>query len=512
MWQAEQTSLNAVVKKAINIDRSFSLLFKARADARDTRPLQFRGRILQPPAVLDDGIWRESQLLKGYTELAEQLAAGDMLTVEDVDPEALPESTDEAKVLVKGGKKWEQIGPDAATKVLGGLLTGIDLPARSCFIVIDLFPGVGNFFDAFVDLRKALNHPMVYVGTSDDLGRLEWLQQTKSQNLAQLWSAGALSVPGFNPELDGAPNNDLLHTFPPRPTLNVLTFGADDDDGNPRGLRVPEAITKQWLNHDTFGDDFRTFLDEFYETYGAQDDPIEENQVTGTGTTGKRPGDPVTVTRGSGKKPKVDNDYIVITEEVGGGATLMEVPIVSVKVRGAGELKLTVKMQNKLHISNSTEQEAHLIPGTLLAGFGKGKWQVKSGDYDENKQLLYTLQDGHAEKVVFNGKLMTLLEVVNQRRATSPATATVNYHEMKPLADGPPGYSVITASYRYATIHNFLLEILDSTIANITRHLFFTNFNVSRTSSHVWSMTVTSSFVSSSFFVGISSSRQEHAT
>ncbi len=49
VWQAEQASLNTVVKKAVRVERPFSLLVKARVDARDTRPLQFRGRILEPP-------------------------------------------------------------------------------------------------------------------------------------------------------------------------------------------------------------------------------------------------------------------------------------------------------------------------------------------------------------------------------------------------------------------------------------------------------------------------------
>jgi hypothetical protein len=149
LWMQEQQLQKLLASKNINWDKGFSLLFKERLDARDLRPLTYPGRLVHASHVKDsEWFWRTSKLAReGRTELASQLMSRDMVSVEDLDPTSLPASVDTTGAVVQGARKFEQIGGDAADKLMTALFEGATIDSRSALIVVDLNVGVGNMFD-----------------------------------------------------------------------------------------------------------------------------------------------------------------------------------------------------------------------------------------------------------------------------------------------------------------------------------------------------------------------------
>ena len=107
--------------------------------------------------------------------------------------------------------------------------------------------------------------------------------------------------------------------------------------------------------------------------------------------------------------------------------------------------------QNKVYIANPTSDTVACPFGCLVAGFGKGKWEVdnektdgQAGDGEENLHVPYNLKD-HAEFVIMYSKMTTLLDVVNIRRESVP-DVKIAYHDIEPEAAGPPGAFKLTCT------------------------------------------------------------------
>jgi hypothetical protein len=207
---------------------------------------------------------------------------------------------DTAVVTVQGAKRFEQIGSDAADKLLDGIVTGSEVTkmGRSACIVVDLHIGVGNIFDAFVTRRRNSSVPVFYIGAGEDTTTLEWLRKTKRDELADLFGDDKLIVPGHvkapkapwdlfrrsrpheirgdpespfslavtSPRLFSArteePPTSLLESAPPKPTLNLLVI---EDN---QTLKVPETVIKQWYHDSRFGSRFKEWLDGFTKEFG----------------------------------------------------------------------------------------------------------------------------------------------------------------------------------------------------------------------------------------------------
>ena len=115
VWAAEKHAMSLLTDKSVLLERSWSLLFSEQHDKRDSRPLQYRGRIMEPPtASPTQSWWRTSKIFRGYTDTAQQMAARDMVFPEDVMHDALPQSVDDSVVTVQGAATFQQIGTDAA--------------------------------------------------------------------------------------------------------------------------------------------------------------------------------------------------------------------------------------------------------------------------------------------------------------------------------------------------------------------------------------------------------------
>ena len=212
---------------------------------------------------------------------------------------------DSTSSTVQGAKKFEQIGGDAADKVLESLTTGAELGkgGRNAFIIVDLHIGVGNFFDGFLARRRASTVPLFYIAAGEDTTTLEWLHKTKLNEIADLFGEDKLVIPGhvkaakdtllnarvslflvafaalwllfalssaaINLNARAAcceePPTTLLETAPTKPKLNMLVISEDDQ------LKLPDAVVKQWYHDIQFGHRFKNFVDRFSEEFPAKE-------------------------------------------------------------------------------------------------------------------------------------------------------------------------------------------------------------------------------------------------
>ena len=100
------------------------------APPTEVRPLAYRGRIAEPIGQIQEPVWKNSKLFLGYTDMAEQLPSRDMVTVQDISADALPETTDDANITIQGAQKFQQVGPDAMTKLFSALFDGAALQPK----------------------------------------------------------------------------------------------------------------------------------------------------------------------------------------------------------------------------------------------------------------------------------------------------------------------------------------------------------------------------------------------
>lgn len=143
LWLLDHQTQKTMVQQGLNVDKTFGVVFEKKAgpknthnphhpstitryqvDLRDDRPLLYNGRFLYPSHVKQhENAWANSSLVTtGRTDSASQLATKDMLSVEDLSPEALPITTSDRQT--RGGQRFQQLGSDACTKLLSALVEG----------------------------------------------------------------------------------------------------------------------------------------------------------------------------------------------------------------------------------------------------------------------------------------------------------------------------------------------------------------------------------------------------
>jgi hypothetical protein len=279
LWLLDHQCQKTLAQRACHVDRGFGLAFKDKADARDRRPLLYRGRFVMAGHMKEhETMWKQSELFSDcITKPASLLPTRDMRTVEDLDPSALPSTYDDSsgKNNVQVATKYMQIGEDAADKIIGGMLQNMEFAERSAVLLLDLSPDVGDFCNAFITNKAKYTFPMFYFAACKDEVRLEWFEKTMQEHLVRLFGEGKLNVPGFTPKPKDPPTS-LLETAPPKPTLNLMTW-LPDHDGKPnfpRGVAIPPAMVDRWYQHVQFGEEFRKFYDDVVELCGSPDHAV----------------------------------------------------------------------------------------------------------------------------------------------------------------------------------------------------------------------------------------------
>ena len=80
------------------------------------------------------------------------------------------------------------------------------------------------------------------------------------------------------------------------------------------------------------------------------------------------------------RQKAVDSTHMVPSER--GCVPLTEFPLASAR---SGNGKLAIFSQNKMHLVNTSEEEPLVVNrGTLLAGFGRGKWEQATDETDSS--------------------------------------------------------------------------------------------------------------------------------
>lgn len=155
IWLAQKNVLDAFVKGNVSIDTDYQIIFKDQVDARDERPMVYSCKLIFP-GHLDPRktMWKNSQLYRmRRTDEVAQLASRDMLVIEDVSDTALPNSTDDAGVLVQGAAKFEQLGRGAFECIISGLMDNVELPHRGAYLFIDQRVKAANLLMAILSKR-----------------------------------------------------------------------------------------------------------------------------------------------------------------------------------------------------------------------------------------------------------------------------------------------------------------------------------------------------------------------
>ncbi|CAK9079661.1 Uncharacterized protein SCF082_LOCUS38014, partial [Durusdinium trenchii] len=228
LWVAEHHCLKSLSNAGLNVDKTFTLQFSARLDQRDTRPLNYHGRILTSLGMQEKSwLFRNSALVRNQrTEPADQLPSNQMVFIEDLQPDAVPVTTD-IDGLVAGAKKFEQLGPAAYKRVLEAALDGVTLPPKAGIIVLDASLTVGDSFEAFMQIRHDWQVPSAYVGLCEDPVSLEWFEKTRTQALAKQHLEGTVSVPGCV-RMPAELPQEHRQAAPAPPVLNLLVGGGPD--------------------------------------------------------------------------------------------------------------------------------------------------------------------------------------------------------------------------------------------------------------------------------------------
>lgn len=263
IFQEEKKMAAMLERGSFNFDWNFSLLFKGRSDMRDMRPLNMQGRLLYPAAFeVSKNIFFGSALRKRQrTDEIEQLSVANMRTIEDLNPDSLPASTDSK--FVHGANKYAQIGIKAAEAMLQGSLSEINLAQLQAVLVVDLFPHTGDMLYAFLKQRRMHKFQVFYAGVCQDQNELSWLERNVIQHVLDGYKDGSIPLPQ-NTKVTNTMPDDLVEAMPSQPQLNQLVITDNE-------LACPSTLVKEWQTHAVFGPQFSQWLDTFCERYTVID-------------------------------------------------------------------------------------------------------------------------------------------------------------------------------------------------------------------------------------------------
>ena len=419
----EQKAINLLMKANHNLDNSFVLMYERKKDARDLRSLVYTGKFVFPSTAMDQRkllFWKADLVQQGRTNEVQQVDGRLLKEVEDLSATALPSSSDSKESHVHGGAKHVQIGVEAATALISGMMQGPVFTDTRAVLMFDLFVRVGDFMQAYCKIRNTFGASMYFFGLCENQTEHSWILSDLEDQL----SAGFLEE-GKLPSgevLEESMPNDLLEALPPPPKLNHLIITGEELD---KQLYLPAHIVKQWSLHQAHGKEFTKWLDEFLETYKIMDGHDADSKKGDDKKRGKGLGND----DGSPckKKPKCLGDASLIVETSKNSAVMLaEHPVTGVK-----DCKLQIRAQGLICILNKGVSEVTFPEHHYLTSWGKGSFKLAKATEEAGEKAIELdwSKEGSDHMVCFNGGITTLGQVVHNQRATKPG-AGINYHEM----------------------------------------------------------------------------------
>lgn len=371
LWEMQKSAVELLRKGAVNVDIEFCIPMKDQVDQRDTRPMIMPGRIVtcsHVDAMDKDSPWRQTPLIKNRrTEDVSQVPSREMRNIEDLDPNAPPETTDIDAAIVQGASKFEQLGTPAMEALLDAILVNYTDTGRRAHLILDLRVKSAHLLTAVHNKKTSYSTPLFYCGVCEDMTEFQWVTHMVTKHLAKGIGDGTIVVPGFNPKSTEMPA-ELAEAPPPPPTLNVLPLGGRSREQ----LQVPLTAIKKYSTHDEFGPLFNKFMDGLFEEFG-QAEP-EEPQVDPDKTPRKRTGGDNPSPSPTKKTRIAPPEKIIEASEVK-GQKVYDTPIVSVKDT-AGQLRLHIRAGNKPYLINMTGHEVKINQFQLLCHYGKGGFKM----------------------------------------------------------------------------------------------------------------------------------------
>eukprot|EP00959_Pyramimonas_sp_CCMP1952_P441824 9249396-Pyramimonas_sp.AAC.1 len=249
-----------------------------------------------------------------------------------------------------------------------------------------------------------------------------------------------LVIQGFKKVSSDAPR-EQLDAPPVCPQLKRLEWHRAESNvpGSPVvGLKVPLNLVNTWGSHPTYGEEFKTKIDNMVEKFDGQisimDESVSEpshHQVDAP--TKKMSG----VMDGSTplKKQKIPVDKIVPVESLDGDDLVSVVLPNLAPKKGTGNVSLSIKPGYRMAIMNKTDKVVEITAGSVLAYFGRGKFKtVQSLDLDDSvdqdSSLLFSL-DSSESQCIYQGKITTAGSLYYQKLSSNnPANAKVCYHQL----------------------------------------------------------------------------------
>ena len=271
LHKSEAQAVKLLTSKGLNIDLSCVVAFKGKTDEREKRSLVYPSRLLVPMdadhSKLCYQVWRSVPMMQLplVSELP-LLKTKDMVTIEDIRNDALPETTSQDTKQPQG-EKHQQLGLEAGRKIVEALCTNLQEQQRGAFAFIDATAHTLEFAKAcyLENAEKKLSLPLYYIGFAEGAEKYEWSCYHMKAWLADGFLSGAVKLP------PGAvlPGEELPEgtaaAVPPRPELTTLVWCQKcKADGLPT-LRVPDKTMVTWSDHAMYGSDFKSWLSNLSE-------------------------------------------------------------------------------------------------------------------------------------------------------------------------------------------------------------------------------------------------------
>eukprot|EP00438_Fugacium_kawagutii_P022435 Skav232862 [mRNA] locus=scaffold2451:162468:166474:+ [translate_table: standard] len=424
----ERALLDMLCRGNHNIDWSFAALFSEKCDSRDLRPMCYSGRFVFPSALelSKNCFWTcDLRRFQRTSEIA-QLPAREMKEIENLDPDAVPDTTDQS-LRIKGANKYAQLGSAACKEIFDSVLRGSSIAdVGPGVLLIDLHVGVGDMMQAFCSLRANRPHTF-YLGFAEDANEALYVQQLMKEQLADQFSNGHPLPTGEKlPEQMPA---DLLEGLPGTPRLNVLVIRDNK-------LGIPAAMVQKWRNHPVCGQQFQKFLDKFLEKHTVIEQSIAQPQAA-DGSANKRAADPDGPAGGTPKKPRVtlDSNAVVPTD------TVDKALLTECRIGNKDSMWVQVRANNCIIFANkgSKDFSANEIP---LLGFGKGSFKILKQDAELPDGAVELSFSDSQDLVSFNGVVQTLGDVMKELRKKNPDTK-ITYFRMTFDGEDPHKFTLV---------------------------------------------------------------------